>query len=57
MTPDAVREKWANAAISQCDCRNDGDGGYEPCAGCEVFVEVNGVHPKAWLEDNPKGTL
>lgn len=55
---DEIAERWgtgviknfAEAAISQCDCRGIGDGEYEPCAGCEVFIEVTGTHPKVFME-------
>lgn len=50
---DAVTRRFAEVAESQCDCRSDGEGGYEPCAGCEVFIEVTGVHPKVWPELAP----
>lgn len=53
-TPNnALLTAWAKESVDQCDCRSDGDGGFEPCAGCQVFLEVNDAHPKVWLEDNP----
>ena len=49
--PEPVVLRIAKAAASYCECEGDENGVDSICASCQPFVDVMGVHPRAYVSD------